>query len=120
MTFNASALAPWAATAVLTLVIGLLTLTPAVATMAAGNDKLAHLFAFLVLAMPLAMAYPRRMLVVFLAASAYGLSIELIQPYFGRAAEVADLVADVIGAALGTLAGGTLGMWRARRRRASA
>lgn len=115
MTKRGPALGAWAATAVLFVAIGVLTLTPAVAAAAAGNDKLGHFTAFALLVLPLSIAYPNRCLAVFTVAIAYGLAIELIQPYVGRDAEVADFVADVLGAALGALAGRVIGGWLARR-----
>lgn len=110
------AVAAWLATAILALAIGILTLTPGVAAVAAGNDKLSHFIAFAALVLPFSMAYPRRALPVVLVAAAYGLCIEVIQPSVGRAGEIADFAADALGASAGALIGGLLGSRLARHR----
>ena len=66
-----------------------------------GSDKLAHLVAFAALAFPLARTGRFGLLPVFVGASAFGGAIELIQPSFNRSADIDDLVADVVGVALG-------------------
>ena len=66
-----------------------------------GSDKLVHFIAFAALAFPLARTGRFGLLPVFLAASAYGGAIELIQPSFNRSADFNDWVADVVGVALG-------------------
>ena len=40
---------------------------------------------------------------VFVGASAYGGLIEILQPSFGRSADMQDWIADIVGAALGIL-----------------
>ena len=66
-----------------------------------GSDKLVHFIAFGALAFPLARTDRFGLLPVFIAASAYGGAIELIQPSFNRSADINDWVADVVGVALG-------------------
>ena len=72
-----------------------------------GSDKLVHLIAFATLAFPLARTGRFGQLPVFLGASAFGGTIELIQPSFNRSADINDWVADVIGVVLG-IGGGLL------------
>ena len=66
-----------------------------------GSDKLVHLIAFASLAFPLARTGRVGLLPVFIIASAFGGTIELIQPRFNRSADINDWVADVIGVLLG-------------------
>ena len=51
---------------------------------------------------------PRLAVWVILGVIAYGGIIEVIQPFFGRQAEWADLVADGIGAVVGAVTGSAL------------
>lgn len=107
--------AAWTATALIAVVIGLLTLSPGIAAAAASNDKLSHFVAFAVLVLPLSLAYPQRVLPVVLLAAVYALGIEIIQPQVGRAGEVADFAADMLGAVTGALAGRAAGLRLMRR-----
>ena len=66
-----------------------------------GADKLVHLIAFAALAFPLARTGRVGLLPVFIGASAFGGTIELIQPSFNRSADVNDWVADIVGVTLG-------------------
>ena len=66
-----------------------------------GSDKLVHIVAFAALAFPLARTGRFGLLPVFIGASAFGGTIELIQPSFNRSADVNDWIADVVGVALG-------------------
>ena len=66
-----------------------------------GSDKLVHFIAFAALAFPLARTGRFGLLPVFVGASAFGGTIELIQPSFNRSADVNDWVADVVGVVLG-------------------
>lgn len=66
-----------------------------------GSDKLVHLLAFAVLALPFAISGRFGLLSVFLCTSAFGGFIEIIQPSFNRSSEFNDWVADTIGALLG-------------------
>ena len=66
-----------------------------------GSDKLVHLIAFAALAFPLARTGRFGLIPVFVGASAFGGLIELIQPSFGRSADMQDWVADIVGVVLG-------------------
>ena len=66
-----------------------------------GSDKLMHLIAFTALAFPLARTGRFGLLPVFIGASAFGGTIELMQPSFNRSADVNDWIADVVGVILG-------------------
>jgi VanZ family protein len=68
-----------------------------------GSDKVVHLIAFAALAFPLARTGRIGLVPVFVGASAFGGLIELIQPSFGRSADIQDWVADIAGVALGIL-----------------
>jgi VanZ family protein len=90
-----------AVTAVLAVVIAVLTLAPMPSGGPAGSNKIYHILAFSCLAFPLPLVRPRWTVWVILSVIAYGGAIEVIQPFFGRQSEWADLVADGIGAILG-------------------
>ena len=66
-----------------------------------GSDKVVHLIAFAALAFPLARTGRIGLLPVFVGASAFGGLIELIQPSFGRSADMQDWIADIVGVGLG-------------------
>ena len=66
-----------------------------------GTDKLVHLIAFAALAFPLARTGRFELVPVFIGASAFGGLIELIQPTFGRSADMQDWIADIAGVGLG-------------------
>lgn len=72
-----------------------------------GTDKLVHLAAFglLVLSAAFSRPVPRGLLFggLFVGAVIFGGAIELIQPHFGRSADLNDWAADMLGAALGLL-----------------
>lgn len=103
-----------AVTAVLAVVIAVLTLAPMPAGGPAGSDKIYHILAFACLAFPLPLVRPRWTVWVILSVIAYGGAIEVIQPFFGRQAEWADLVADGVGAILGAIVARHLGLWLRR------
>lgn len=95
---------PLAATLTLlvALVVSWATLSPAEQLPAApGGDKLHHFLAFAALAAPLSFARPRRALWVVLAAAAFGGAIELVQPHVGRHGDLADALANTLGAMAG-------------------
>ena len=68
-----------------------------------GTDKLVHLIAFAALAFPLARTGRIGLIPVFVGASAFGGFIEVIQPSFGRSADMQDWIADIAGVGLGIL-----------------
>ena len=103
-----------AATLVLAVLIGFLTLTPIQNPGVPGTDKNHHLIAFAALALPLSFSRPRLAPWVVLAAVGYGGAIEIIQPYVGRSGEVFDLMADALGAVIGGAAGVALQWLRGR------
>ena len=104
----------YALTALLALVIALLTLMPQAPGPEGipGFDKLAHFAAFAALAAPLSWRDPHLWRAVALATLAYGGLIEIVQPFTGRSAEWADLLADGAGAFAGAIAASRFGKWR--------
>ena len=66
-----------------------------------GSDKLLHFIAFAALVFPLARTGRLGLLPVFIGASAFGATIERIQPTFNRSAELGDWVADTLGVLIG-------------------
>ena len=103
-----------AITLVLAAIIAVLTLAPMPAGGPAGSDKVYHVLAFASLAFPLSLVGPRWTVWVILGVIAYGGVIEVIQPFFGRQAEWADLIAGGTGAILGAIVARQLGL-RLRR-----
>ena len=103
-----------AVTTVLAVIIAVLTLAPMPSGGPAGSDKIYHVLAFACLAFPLPLVRPRWTVWVILSVIVYGAAIEVIQPFFGRQAEWADLVADGIGAILGASVAQQFGLWRRR------
>jgi len=86
------------------------------------SDKTYHVIAFAALVFPTALLYARSLFWVLPAAVLFGGSIELIQPYVGRAREMADFLADVLGAGFGVTLGLTIRAFlhtRVRRRAAA-
>ena len=68
-----------------------------------GSDKVVHLIAFAALAFPLARTGRIGLIPVFVGASTFGGLIEVIQPSFGRSADMQDWIADIVGVGLGIL-----------------
>ena len=68
-----------------------------------GSDKVVHLIAFAALAFPLARTGRIGLIPVLVGASAFGGLIEVLQPSFGRSADLQDWIADIAGVALGIL-----------------
>ena len=66
-----------------------------------GSDKVVHLTAFAALAFPLARTGRFGLIPVFVGASAFGGIIEVIQPSFGRSADMQDWIADIAGVGFG-------------------
>jgi len=97
-----------AMTLALAVIIAVLTLAPMPAGGPTGSDKVYHVLAFSCLAFPLLLVRPRWAVWVIWGVIAYGGAIEVIQPFFGRQAEWADLVADGIGAVVGAVTGSVL------------
>ena len=60
-----------------------------------------HLIAFAALAFPMVRTGRDGLVPVFVGASVFGGLIELIQPSFGRSADMQDWIADIVGIALG-------------------
>ncbi|HEV8035793.1 teicoplanin resistance protein VanZ [Yoonia sp.] len=89
-------------TLVLAVIIAVLTLLPLSAPQGLpGTDKAHHLLGFAALTLPAALLYPRSLAIVLPCSLLFGGAIELIQPYVGRQGELADFVADVMGAWIG-------------------
>lgn len=67
------------------------------------SDKLLHFIAYGLMVLPVSLerAYPQ--LLVFMIALACGGGIELIQPFWGREADIMDLCANVAGIIFGIL-----------------
>lgn len=92
-------------TALLALIIAVLTLMPATAgppVLLPYQDKLHHFLAFAALAFPIAMARPQWVWQAGVVMLIFGGLIEVIQPYVGRGRELADLLADGAGIVVGT------------------
>jgi VanZ family protein len=68
-----------------------------------GTDKFVHLVAFAALAFPLARTGRIGLIPVFVGASVFGGLIEIIQPSFGRSADMQDWIADIAGVGLGIM-----------------
>ena len=68
-----------------------------------GRDKVVHLIAFVALAFPLGRTGRIGLIPVFVGASAFGGIIEVLQPSFGRSADMQDWIADIAGVALGIM-----------------
>ena len=66
-----------------------------------GSDKVVHLIAFAALVFPLAHTERFGLSSVFITAIAYGGIIEVLQPSFGRSADMRDWIADIAGVSLG-------------------
>jgi VanZ family protein len=66
-----------------------------------GTDKLVHLAAFAALAFPFARTGRVSLITVFISASAFGGTIEIMQPTFYRSADMNDWIADIIGVVFG-------------------
>jgi hypothetical protein len=66
-----------------------------------GSDKVVHLTAFSALTYPLTHSGRFSLIPVFIGASVFGAIIELLQPSFGRSADIKDSIADIAGVGLG-------------------
>ncbi len=90
-------------TALLALVIGILTLIPLSApAVMPGSDEHHHLIAFAALALPVAALAPRLLWVLLPVLALYGVLIEVLQPFVGRSADPRDALADGLGLLIGS------------------
>lgn len=69
-----------------------------------GTDKIHHLIAYAVLALPAALRRPQRGILIGFLFVAYGGVIELLQPYVNRYGDWNDLLANAAGVACGLVA----------------
>ena len=67
------------------------------------SDKVLHLFAYCLLVLPISLERIFSRFSVFYVALAYGGSVELIQPFWGREADIMDFFANAGGIILGIL-----------------
>jgi hypothetical protein len=81
----------------LIILIGMLAPISEVATAPAGTDKIIHIVAFAALVFPLALTKRIGLFPLFIYASLFGGIIEIIQPSFGRSADISDWVANNLG-----------------------
>ena len=97
------------ATVIIAFAIGLATLTP-VETLSnvSGSDKLYHSISFASLTLPIAIIRPNAMWIILCLSIAFGGVIELLQPLVNRNCEMADFLADAIGAISGFLVAAAL------------
>ena len=72
---------------------------------AASSDKLHHLVAYALLALPVATAGPKGWVRIMIFLLAWSGMIELVQPFVNRYGEWADLAANAMGLLLGAGAG---------------
>lgn len=67
------------------------------------SDKLLHFIAYCLLVFPVSLdrVYPQ--LLVFIATIAFGGFVELIQPFWGREADITDFFANAVGVIFGII-----------------
>ena len=70
-----------------------------------GSDKTHHVIAYAVLAIPTAIAMPRKVWMIALLYICLGGVIELIQPYVNRYGEWLDFIANMTGVLIGLVFG---------------
>ena len=68
-----------------------------------SSDKVVHFIAFAALAFPLARTGRFGLIPIFIATSAHGGIIEVLQPSFGRSADMQDWIAYIAGVGLGIM-----------------
>jgi len=68
-------------------------------------DKAAHVVAYAIAVLPVALADSRRLVWVTIVLALWGGAIELIQPHFGRSANFFDVLANGVGIAVGAAIG---------------
>ena len=90
-------------------------------------DKLLHMAAYGVLGLLAALAYGGRWqttlpaaITLFALLAVWGIVDEVTQPLFGRLADANDLVCDLIGGAIGLVAGFAASRWLTARLRSAA
>lgn len=76
-----------------------------------SSDKVWHVLAFAVWAGLVRLAWRGPNWAVIAAGAVFGGAIEIIQPLTGRSAELADLVADIAGCAVGVWIVGMIRRW---------
>lgn len=96
--------------AIAALAVAYLSLVPAPPSGPLGNDKIAHVLAYLALGCLTAVAVPvggtvSRLATTTGTVSAYGVAIEFLQRLTGREFELLDMAANLVGAALGAVVG---------------
>ena len=74
----------------------------------AQSDKVYHVVAFAVLALPIAFLRPGWLILTVPVYMAFGGLIEIVQPFVGRVRSLADWVADLIGLVIGIAVGRTV------------
>lgn len=67
------------------------------------SDKLLHFIAYGVMVLPVSLERVYPQFLVFLIALTYGGFIELIQPFWGREADIMDMLANITGLIFGIL-----------------
>jgi VanZ family protein len=75
---------------------------------AAASDKLHHVLAYAILALPVSVARPRGWLWILAFILAWSGLIELAQPFVNRHRDLADMAANGTGLLLGIVAGAAL------------
>lgn len=106
--------------ALLLTAVGIATLMPPGSLPAApGTDKMQHFTAFAAVSLVITLIRPGWAWAIMLVLIAYGGLIELVQPYVGRARELADFVADTLGAVAGSVTALAL-VWLSARLRGGA
>jgi VanZ family protein len=85
----------------LIIVIGMLAPISEVNTAPAGTDKIVHALAFAALVFPMAITKRIGLFPLFIFASLFGGIIEILQPSFGRSADIIDWLADSVGVICG-------------------
>ena len=68
------------------------------------SDYVWHIAIFAVLVIPLCTILPAQRIFLVGSAIAFGIILEILQPYFGRGFEIHDLASNVLGVGLGWLA----------------
>ena len=92
--------------ALIAVLIGILSLTPMdVLPDVPGTDKVHHLIAYMVLAIPTSLAKVRSIKLLAPLYVTYGGVIEVIQPYVNRHGEMLDFGVNTLGVVIGSVVG---------------